>query len=207
MTDLKTVGPGSCDRRREIIVATAAEAFLRNGYAGTTMSSISLSLGGSKTTLWSYFGSKEELFEAVVDRIVSEFGNALSVSLPLDGEVREVLTRFGSVLLETLCSAPILALYRVVVGEAVRFPHLAAVFYGRGPLVGKSRLSAYLDQNMEAGRLRAGDPGRAAAQLVGLLQSGSYQEILLGIRPVPSERQRDEEVEAAVLTFLDAWRR
>ena len=48
-------------------MAAARKAFLRDGYGQTSMSSIAADVGGSKTTLWNYFPSKEDLFAAVVD--------------------------------------------------------------------------------------------------------------------------------------------
>jgi TetR/AcrR family transcriptional regulator, mexJK operon transcriptional repressor len=47
--------------RREIILNVAMQSFLKHGYAGTTMSVIAETLGGSKGTLWSYYSSKEVL--------------------------------------------------------------------------------------------------------------------------------------------------
>ena len=70
-------------QRRKAFIDAAREAFFANGYAGTTMSSIASKVGGSKTTLWSYFPSKEELFEAVVDDIVAL---ADAEALPAHGE-------------------------------------------------------------------------------------------------------------------------
>src|SRR3546814_13836486 len=87
------------------------------------MSSIASTVGGSKTTLWSYFPSKEALFEAVVDDIVDYYGAALQVELPVDEDVLPVLRRFVQVLMTTLTSAPLPAPYTLVLGEARRFPH------------------------------------------------------------------------------------
>src|SRR3982751_1039953 len=89
-------------QRRKAFVGAAREAFFANGYAGTTMSSIAIAVGGSKTTLWSYFPSKDELFAAVLDDIVEHYGQALSVELPLEDDVEEVLLRFARALMETI---------------------------------------------------------------------------------------------------------
>src|SRR3546814_6157083 len=86
-----------------------------------------------------YFPSKEALFEAVVDDIVDYYGAALQVELPVDEDVLPVLRRFGQVLMTTLTSDPLLALYQLVVGAARRFPHLAEAFYERGPRRGQAR--------------------------------------------------------------------
>src|SRR3546814_13234352 len=76
------------------------------------MSSIASKVGGSKTTLWTYFPSKEELFAAVVDDIVAQYGDALAIDLPLDEPVPDVLRIFGNLLLTKLTATPILSLFR-----------------------------------------------------------------------------------------------
>lgn len=195
-------------QRRKAFVDAAREAFFANGYAGTTMSSIAARVGGSKTTLWTYFPSKEELFEAVVDDIVQHYGTALSIELPIDGDVVSVLRHFGNVLMNTLISDPLLALYQLVVGEARRFPHLAETFYERGPRRGKARLAVWMGEKMVRGELRNGDPMRAVYHLSGLCQSGLYQFTVLNL---PEARRLDrsrlaEEIDAAIDTFWRAWR-
>ncbi len=193
--------------RRKAFVDAAREAFFANGYAGTTMSSIAGKVGGSKTTLWTYFPSKEALFEAVVDDIVQYYGAALQVDLPVDEDVLPVLRRFCRVLVTTLTSDPLLALYQLVVGEARRFPHLAQTFYDRGPRRGKARLAVWIAAKMARGELRRGDPLRAVYHLSGLCQSGLFQFTLLNL----SEARRigsdwiEAEIDAALDTFYRAW--
>lgn len=193
--------------RRKAFVDAARELFFANGYAGTTMSSIASKVGGSKTTLWTYFPSKEDLFAAVVDDIVGHYGAALLVDLPLDRPVIDVLRHFGNVLMNTLLSPTMLALYRLVVGEAERFPHLAETFYDRGPRRGKARIAAWMGEKMVQGELRMGDPMQAVYHLSGLCQSGLYYQAVLGL-PEGRDRNRERvaaEIDAAIDTFYRAW--
>lgn len=193
-------------QRRKAFIDAAREAFFANGYAGTTMSSIASKVGGSKTTLWSYFPSKEDLFAAIVDDIVEHYGQVLTLDLPVDRPVREVLRNFGNVLMTKLTSTPLLSLYRLVVGEADRFPHLAETFYDRGPRRGKARAAEWVAEKMARGELRMGNPMRAVQQFSGLCQSGIYQFAILGL---PEGRDLDRvaaEVEDAVDTFYRAWK-
>src|SRR3546814_8089792 len=139
------------------------------------MSVYASSVGGAQTTMGVYFPAKEALFEACGDDIVDYYGAALQVELPVDEDVLPVLRRFGQVLMTTLTSDPLLALYQLVVGEARRFPHLAEAFYERGPRRGKARLAVWMAEKMVRGELRRGDPLRAVYHLAGLLQSGLYQ--------------------------------
>ncbi|SKB42121.1 TetR/AcrR family transcriptional regulator C-terminal domain-containing protein [Sphingopyxis flava] len=200
-------GDGAAAARRKAFVDAAREAFFANGYAGTTMSSIAGKVGGSKTTLWTYFPSKEALFEAVVDDIVQYYGAALQVDLPVDEEVLPVLRRFCRVLVTTLTSDPLLALYQLVIGEARRFPHLAQTFYDRGPRRGKARLAVWITAKMDRGELRRGDPLQAVYHLAGLCQAGLFQFTLLNLaeaRRIGRDRI-EAEIDAALDTFYRAW--
>ena len=192
--------------RRKAFVDAARELFFANGYAGTTMSSIASKVGGSKTTLWTYFPSKEELFGAVVDDIVEQYGQALAIDLPLDEPVPDVLRRFGNLLMTKLTATPILSLFRLVVGEAERFPHLAETFYERGPRRGKARAAEWVGEKMVRGELRMGDPMRAVQQFTGLCQSGLYQFAMLNLPESRDLARLQDDVDAAVDSFYRAWR-
>lgn len=194
--------------RRQAFVDAAREAFFARGYAGTTMSSIASKVGGSKTTLWSYFPSKEELFAAVVDDIVSRHGDVLAMDMPLDEAVLPVLRRFADTLLTKLMSEPLLNLYRLVVGEAERFPYLAETFYNRGPRRGKARAALWVKEKMARGELRQGDPLLAMYQFSGMLQAGLYQFAVLNLPDAAAytPEQRAAEIDAAVDTFYRAWK-
>jgi TetR/AcrR family transcriptional regulator, mexJK operon transcriptional repressor len=193
------------DAKRAAIVATARTAFFAHGYGATSMSSIAASVGGSKTTLWSHFRSKEELFAAVVDDIVERYGAALSIDLPVDAPVAQTLERFAAALMATILSAPIIDLHRLVTGEAGRFPELALVFWERGPRIGKARLAAYLAGAMADERLRRGDPMQAAVQFVALCQAEKFQHVILGMSEVPDAATLGRDVTVAVDAFMRIW--
>jgi AcrR family transcriptional regulator len=193
------------ERRRQAFVEMAQHAFFDKGFAGTSMSSIAASVGGSKTTLWNYFPSKEALFAAVVDDIVEHYGLALSIELPEDERVEIVLQGFGAALLNTVLSDPVMALHRLVLGEASRFPQLAKVFHDRGARRGQQRLSAYISSAMRRGMLRDGDATIAARQFAGLCLSGSIQLALLGIQEKPEPEMIATEVSDAVNVAIRAW--
>jgi len=200
--DRLVTAPGG---RREAFVKAARVAFFARGYAGTTMSSIAAAVGGSKTTLWAYFPAKEDLFAAVVDDIVERYGRALSVDMAPEWPLDVALRRFARAMMDTILSEPIVALHRLVAGEAGRFPELAALFYERGPKRGNAKLSDYLTAAMAAGAIRPGDPHVVTRQFSAMCQSGCYQHVLLGLRDRPAEAEINADIEAALTTFLRAW--
>ena len=197
--------PDRKDQRRQHIVGVARDAFFETGYGSTTMSAIALRLGGSKTTLWSYFRSKEELFSAVVDDLVDQYGAALRMPLPEAGDVPSVLTDLGLILMDTLFQPEIVALHRLVAGEAARFPELGRLLFDVGPKRGHERIGGWLAVQMARGLLRSADPMVAAQHFVALCQSGRFQGHLIGALPAPDDQERAAEVALAVRAFLRAY--
>ena len=53
------------DSKRDAILQAAADIFHEQGFEGASMAGIATRVGGSKSTLYRYFSSKEELFVAV----------------------------------------------------------------------------------------------------------------------------------------------
>ena len=199
------VAPSRKDLKRQANVSVARDAFLRDGYGGTAMSSIAAAVGGSKTTLWSYFPSKQDLFAAVVDDMVERYGEALRVPLPPDGDPRETMRALGRSMMTTLTRPQIIALHRMITGEAGRFPELGGVLFERGPARGHARVSSWLAHLMERGVLRPADPLMAAKQFVALCQAGQFQKYLIGALKRLDKAELDAEIEQAVETFLRAY--
>ena len=52
----------------ESILAAAKRAFLAAGFGAVSMDTIAREAGVSKATVYAHFGSKEELFGAVIER-------------------------------------------------------------------------------------------------------------------------------------------
>ncbi len=169
------------------------------------MSAIAARVGGSKTTLWSHFPSKQDLFVAVIDDLVGRYGRALTMPLEPGEPLEPALRRFAEALMTTILSEPIIALHRVVTGEAARFPELGALFYERGPKRGKERLARFLAAAMAHGQLRQGDPMIASRQFSGLCQSGVFQDSVFGVAGPIDQRDIHRDIDAAIDSFLRAW--
>ena len=197
--------PTRRDQRRDAIIAAAREAFFRNGYAGTAMSSVAAELGGSKTTLWSYFPSKQDLFTAVIDDLVERYGEALQTALTPGADMAVTLRRFAIALMHTVLSPPIVAMHRLVMGEAGRFPELGQLLHARGPGRGKARLAEFFESQIGLGRMRRTNTMQAAEQFSSLCQSGCVQRHMLGDQHVPNAKEIAADVDAALDTFLRAY--
>lgn len=195
---------GNAERRRAII-ATARRMFLRQGYGNTSMSAIAAAIGGSKTTLWSYFNNKNELFDAVVDDLVAQYGEALRFPLSPDGDLRATLEAYAASVLTTITRPQVVALHRMIAGEASRFPQLGAAMEDKAIRRAHGRLAEWLAGQIAAGRIRAVDPLVAARQFGALCQGGGFHRHLIGASPRPSPAAIATEAAAVADMFLRAY--
>jgi AcrR family transcriptional regulator len=193
------------DTRREAILAVAAEVFMDVGYSAASMSMIAARLGGSKGTLYNYFKSKEELFEAHIIRHCAWTHETMDELYSQGSDVRVALEELGRILLRFVLSDFGLRNYILVVSEAGRSPNVGRLLYEAGPLRGATRLTEFITRAVEEGRLRPCDPEVAAHQFIGLVQNHLWKARLCNAIPEPGEVEIETEVAAAVKTFMAAY--
>ena len=140
------------DERRAAIVDIAHAAFLADGYAATSMSTIAAKVGGSKATLYNYFSSKEELFVAVVSRKCEHMQSLLYDAQVESGDFRSALQNFGEHFIALVLQEELVATYRMVMAECERFPELGRAFYDTGMKQGRARLAEYFEEAIAGGR-------------------------------------------------------
>ena len=191
-------------KQRDIADA-ATRLFMAQGYADVSMDAVARAAGVSKATLYAYFASKDRLFASLVGDACRQSGPG-SVELADDeADIRATLTTLADRTLRFLLEQKTLAIYRVVVAEAARFPELGRAFYERGAGTSRRNLAAWLERQMAAGRLRSADPGVAAEQFIALLRTLLHMRAVLGIDPPPTADEIQRTVQAAVDTFLRAY--
>lgn len=199
-------GPTARDDRRLRIITVAMALFLEKGFARTSMSQVAAAVGGSKTTLWAYFTSKNELFMAVADHVIERYFDPVERHLAQSHSLTEDLQRIGRSMLAAAMSPEISGLIRIATAEAKHFTALGAMFHDRGLGRGWRVIAAYLDRAKRDGQLVADcDTAMAARQFISLCQAHWYQMVLLGGASRPTQSELDADVEAAVDTFTRAF--
>ena len=191
------------DDRRRAIMEAAGAVFQRDGFEGASMAAISSSLGGSKATLYSYFESKEELYEAVMMEMVEEqVGRFFAILDNPTGDLRQLLLGFGTAYLSWMLSQDVVAVTRSGIESRER-DGLGRRLFEHGPKRCWKHVADLLEREMTAGRLRKAMPLAAALHLKGLLQAGLFEPYLFGAPPLLSRRSASS---TAVDVFLRAYR-
>ncbi len=204
MFETKTRRDQNRESRRAAIVSAARDAFLEQGYAATSMSTIATHLGGSKGTLWAYFPSKEDLFAAVLDDVTASFRRNLDDALRPGRDCHTTLVDFAERFLLKILNPDNMRLHRLIVGEGGRFPEIGRLFYARGPQIVLERLSDYIRGRMEAGDLRSDDPLKAAITLIQLTQT-QHSLRLWGVAEIPETEDVRAHATEMVALFNRAY--
>lgn len=151
-------------------MAGALKVFSRHGYEKATNRQIAEAAGiGSPGLIYHYFRDKRDLFQQMLEHhaVALQFLSHPDEMMALPP--RELLTRLGTSFVETLADRKVLALFRLILGEALRRPAVAEVINQIGPGRMFPFLRGYLAHQMELGTLRRTDPGVAARAFIGPL--------------------------------------
>jgi len=186
--------------RRERILAAAAKVFRTQGY-DAPMDDIAVEADVAKQTLYNQFGSKEELFRALIaDR-------AAALRAPLMDEAHGAKPRDVLVALAreyyALMSQDGFDFMRMVMSLAGRFPETARDFYEEGPARTLAALTKWIAGEVRLGRLDVADPALTAEHFLAMILGHVQLRGLLKVgRPLP-----DREVGRRAAYCADAFLR
>ena len=194
-------------RSRAAVVAAARTLFLRQGYGGTTMEQIAAEAGLTKRTLYNNYGDKQALFTQIVSDVIG-YAEAFVRGLHQEFDVgitkanlRETFHDLGGRLALGIVRPEVVALRRLLIGEARAFPTLGVEYFDRAPgQVIRALASGFatLDRRRV---LRVSDTRRAAAQFAYLVAGEPLDRAVL-VGSLPSKAQVLRCARDGVETFL-----
>lgn len=148
------LGPEAGTKAHRVLEA-ARKAFLTYGFSATT-DMIQQMAGVSKSTVYAHYVNKETLFSAVIEAECQSFSDKVRAIRFEPSKLKDTLAALGSAYLDIVLAPEKLALYRIVIAEAPRFPRLASTFYEAGPNAVVSIVARYLDIAVTSGELELG---------------------------------------------------
>jgi AcrR family transcriptional regulator len=107
------------------ILDAAGRLFLARGFEGTSCDEVAALARAGKASIYARYPNKEALFAAVVGRVVAE-GAPPPDRIPPELPLRDRLVAAGAAIVERALTPEALALMRLVIAEAARFPALAS---------------------------------------------------------------------------------
>src|SRR5262245_4807930 len=196
-------------RSRAAVLDAAQTLFLRHGYAGTTMDEIAALAGLTKRTVYNNFGDKDALFrEIAADAIAfaAAFARDMRGAFAGVGAAGRpaALDAFGRRLALGIVRPEVVAIRRLLIGEARGFPELAAQYFDRAPGQVMATLAGRFEHLSKAGLLGVADAHRAAAQFAYLVAGAALDRAVL-TGAVPPEDEIVAGAREGVRTFLSRY--
>lgn len=187
------------------ILGVATALFLGDGFGATSIEAVARRAGISKRTFYHRFPGKEVLFEAVVRRLIERWTPPFNAALPEAPSLTETLRRSAEYMLGVALTPEALALHRLVIAEARRFPGLARILHDLGAAAGIERIAQHLERHVASGELTVQDSRFAAEQFILMVVTGPRRRALgLGVPLSPPELR--DWVDQSVALFLEGCR-
>lgn len=196
------------EQRRRAFLDAAAEVFLEPGYEAASVNEVVRRAGGSLATLYSQFGNKDGLFWAMVEEATLNFSSSLRQQAQLDRPLEEGLQAIGEHYLELMLRPRSLALFRIMIGEAHKFPEMARRFFMMGPDQVRATVSQYLAARAEIEGLELNkfDPELDGAFFCEMIRARNHYRALCDETYALSDAEIRSHVQAVVQRFLDGLR-
>jgi TetR/AcrR family transcriptional regulator, regulator of autoinduction and epiphytic fitness len=189
------------DRKRQAILAAAADQFRAHGFEGSSVDRIAALAGVSKRTVYNHFPSKDELFAETIMQLFHSSAGLMEFAYSRERGLREQLEEMLAMKLRSMADPGFIGLARVAIGEAIHAPERALPVFAR---LGEREegVAAWVRAAQADGRLAPGDPAFAATLLQGQLKTFAFwPQVTMGAAPPDADGQA-RIVDAAVSMFL-----
>lgn len=175
--------PDNRDTRRAEIEEAAFRLLAEKGYKATSMLAVARAAKASNETLYNWYGNKQVLFQAIVERNAALARGTLQQALAGADVLDDTLARLGPLLLRLVTGEKAIALNRAAAGDVFDTGTLGAAIAGGGrnalvPLIAQLIGRAYPD---------AAEPGDAAEAYIDLLIGDLQIRRVIGTLPVLDE--------------------
>ena len=189
--------------KEQEVLDVATDYFLAHGYQGASINAMARSSGISKESIYRYFSSKKQLFEAVIGRELAEYqASVRRLSAETTMDLREALVNIAETVLAIATTDRTLALRRLIFEEARRSPDVGQHYYQIGP----EYAFAAVEEIFRSHRAETDfDPAILSRHFLALVAWRPILERECALGPAPSRAQIRARVESIVGDFMKAF--
>lgn len=190
-----------CDR----IIGAAFAAFMKNGYAATSMLEIATRAKVSKRDLYASFPSKQAVLLACITSRSTRMRLPPDLPKPKNREMlASSLAAFGATVIREVCEPAATAMYRLAIAEAERSPDVAETL-NASRFVNRHALEELLARAQAAGILYSGDPPQMMEQFFALLWGDLLVSRLFGVASAPTRAEVERRAQDATTAFFKLY--
>lgn len=193
------------EQKRAQVLEAAIELFCDKGYPHTSMEEVAKLANVSKQTVYSHFGSKDELFVASIESRCVFHGESESVLIdPLNPE--EELIAYAQMFSSIVLSQEALTVFRACIANLDSHPQLSDMYFQAGPMHTIEILSDYLQKMEKTGCYQFDNTRDCAVRLCMMLLGEMRLKLELGLATHALEPSRHGYMLGCIQMFLKAYR-
>ncbi|MDR2452383.1 MAG: TetR/AcrR family transcriptional regulator [Candidatus Accumulibacter sp.] len=192
--------------RHAALLRAARELSIEQGVMAPSLDAIIQRAGGSRRSIYTEFGGKDGLRDALMAEISAEVLPATTLDARQEGDLRATLKQFARNLIATLTSAHGTVLSWIILQGVFFSPERARNFLEQGPGRGAKLLAERLEVARAQGEIEVRDCLAAANLFIGMVRGNLYLERVLQLRPPPGEEEIEAHVDTVVDIFLNGLR-
>ncbi|CAM4262349.1 TetR/AcrR family transcriptional regulator [Vibrio neonatus] len=192
--------------KQENIICAAIEIFSEKGLDQASMEAIAKKAAVSKRTLYKYYPTKESLFSVIIERLLSSITVLSDIAFEQTQSLTEQLTDIAEKEVKLLCSAPFIAVTRMVMRECMGSKALANVLMEKlESLESANGMTQWIEQGINAKQLKVEHPAIASEQFIASLKSIIFWPQLMAHTPPPDVTTQRIVINCAVQQFVAAY--
>lgn len=188
--------------RYTALILAGTELFLTHGYEKVSLDDIVNHAGGSKASIYKYFGSKSGLFTAICKYRCQSFLNGLQPPICADNlELRTYLNQILHHIYQHLTEPDSVAFIRLFFEQCQHNRELAELLYEDGPHQAHKVIADALYQADLRNEIDCKRPYESALFFFGIFRNIEWR-VLIGLPPIESDLNINEYIEYLVDKFL-----
>jgi AcrR family transcriptional regulator len=186
--------------RRQAFLQAAREVFLEQGYEAASVNDVVRRAGGSLATLYAQFGNKEGLFFAVLQDQHERFTRAITPDCVDHLPLEEGLQAIGERYVRGLVARDNISFYRIMIGEARKFPDQMRRYFSTG---GADKVTSVLANFLRARGVMTDDPEYGASLLQQYWRSRHHYRAVVDDAYQVADKDISEHVARSIRIFLN----
>ena len=192
-------------KKQASIMKAALQHFMQHGFDRASMDAIAAAAGVSKLTIYSHFGCKESLFQAIVAQKCNQVRLADDYDKLLKLSAEAALMHIGRRFLDVIFQKDTIDMHRVLIAESVDRPKVSRLLYEAGPAKVKLVFSEFLHELTKRKKLKVDDPVTATNHFFTLLKGEQLDMMLFNLRGPMTKKEKEAHLKDCVRLFLRAY--
>ncbi|WP_137226449.1 TetR/AcrR family transcriptional regulator [Shewanella sp. MEBiC00475] len=191
------------EQKRAQVLESAIDLFCHQGFPNTSMDEVAKHAGVSKQTVYSHFGSKDDLFVSAIESkcVVHQLTDNALVDAT---KPQQVILQFAQQFGEMIVSKEAMTVFKTCVAQADTHPEVSRLFYDAGPKHVLGLVRNYLKKVNEHGEYWFKNPHESAVRLCLMLFGELKLRLELGLEIGDLQISRQAYIQDTAEMFLRA---